>query len=313
MLQNINHYYSIAPMMGKTDSYFCFLMSLINNNITIYTEMMHSEAVIRTNILNEYKILKNFSNIKVQIAGNKPISMAKAAKKISKFGFAEVNINCGCPSKNVIAGNFGLILLKNPKIVKDCVNAIKNETDLKVSVKTRIGIGTNYDDDLLNDFISDINMSGVHKYIIHARNGILGKLSTKKNLSIPPLKYERVFELKEKFSKNKIIINGGFLNTLEFQKYKNKVDGIMIGREAYKNPWIFSENAITNQQKKELVIRYITKLKKFFTDKSINKNSINHIQNIFNSTNGAKNWRKAVSLSIHNNDLQHLLNYIKSY
>ena len=172
MLQNINQFYSIAPMMGKTDSYFCFLMSLINNNITIYTEMMHSEAVIRTNILNDYKILKNFSNIKVQIAGNKPIRMAKAAKKISELGFAEVNINCGCPSKSVIAGDFGLILLKNPKIVKDCVNAIKNETDLKVSVKTRIGIGTKYNDDLLNNFVSEINMSGVNKYIIHARNGV---------------------------------------------------------------------------------------------------------------------------------------------
>ncbi len=312
MLQNINHYYSIAPMMGKTDSYFCFLMSLINNNITIYTEMMHSEAVIRTNILNEYKILKDFSNIKVQIAGNKPISMAKAAKKISELGFAEVNINCGCPSKNVTAGDFGLILLKNPRIVKDCVDAIKKETDLKVSVKTRIGIGTNYNDDLLNNFISEINMAGVNKYIIHARNGILDKLSTKENLSIPPLKYERVFKLKKEFSKNKIIINGGFLNTLEYKKYKNKVDGIMIGREAYKNPWIFSEDIITNQQKVELVIRYITKLKKFFIGKSFNKNSINHIQNIFNSTYGAKKWRKAVNFSIHNNDLQYLLNYIKS-
>ena len=312
MLQNVNHYYSIAPMMGKTDSYFCFLMSLINNKISIYTEMMHSEAIIRTNVLNNYRILKNFSNIKVQIAGNKPISMAKAAKKISELGFVEVNINCGCPSKNVIAGDFGLILLKNPRIVKDCVNAIKNETDLNVSVKTRIGIGTKYNDDILNNFINEINMSGVNKYIIHARNGILGKLSTKKNLSIPPLKYERVFKLKKKFRKNEIIINGGFLNTLDFKKYKNKVDGIMIGREAYKNPWIFSENTITNQQKLELVIMYITKLKKFFTNKSFNKNSITHIQNIFNSTNGAKNWRKAVNFSIHNNDLQYLLNYIKS-
>ena len=155
-------------------------------------------------------------------------------------------------------------------------------------------------------------MSGVNKYIIHARNGILGKLSTKKNLSIPPLKYERVFKLKKKFSRNKIIINGGFLNTLDLKKYKNKVDGIMIGREAYKNPWIFAKNPITSQQKVALVIKYITKLKKLFTGKSINKNSITHIQNIFNSTYGAKNWRKAVNFSIHNNDLQYLLNYIKS-
>ena len=155
-------------------------------------------------------------------------------------------------------------------------------------------------------------MSGVNKYIIHARNGILGTLSTKKNLSIPPLKYERVFKLKKRFSRNKIIINGGFLNTLDFKKYKNKVDGIMIGREAYKNPWIFAKNPITSQQKVALVIKYITKLKKLFTGKRINKNSITHIQNIFNSTDGAKKWRKAVNFSIHNNDLQYLLNYIKS-
>ena len=103
--------------------------------------------------LTKNKILKNFSNIIIQIAGNEPISMARASKKISEFGFSEININCGCPSKNVIAGDFGLILLKNPKIVKDCVNAIKDETGLKVSVKTRIGIGTKYNDDLLNNFI----------------------------------------------------------------------------------------------------------------------------------------------------------------
>ena len=123
-------------------SYFCYLMSLINKDIIIYTEMMHSEAIVRTYILDDYKILKTFSNIVVQIAGNRPISLAKAAKKISELGFSEVNINCGCPSKNVIAGDFGLILLQNPKIVKQCVEAIKNETNLKVSIKTRVGNGS---------------------------------------------------------------------------------------------------------------------------------------------------------------------------
>ena len=102
------------------------------------------------------------------------------------------------------------------------------------------------------------------------------------------------------------------MNTLDFKKYKNKVDGIMIGREAYKNPWIFAKNPITSQQKIALGIKYIRKLKNLFTGKSIKKNSITHIQNIFNSTDGAKNWRKAVNFSIHNNDLQYLLNYIKS-
>ena len=313
MLKKIAQYYSIAPMMGKTDSYFCYLMSLINKDIIIYTEMMHSEAIVRTNILDDYKILKTFSNIVVQIAGNRPISLAKAAKKISELGFSEVNINCGCPSKNVIAGDFGLILLQNPKIVKQCVEAIKNETNLKVSIKTRIGIGTKDNEDLLNNFVNEVSMSGVNKYIIHARNGILGKLSTKKNLSIPPLKYERVFKLKKKFSKNKIIINGGFLNTLEFKKYKKKVDGIMIGREAYRNPWIFAQDNLTHEEKIDLVLKYIHKVNSFLNNKYLEKKSLSHLQNIFNSTNGAKDWRKAVNFSSHNNDLQYLLNYIKSF
>ena len=312
MKNNFTKYYSIAPMMGKTDSYFCYLMSFINKDIRIYTEMMHTEAIIRTNILENYKILKDLSNITVQIAGNQPNSMAKAAKKIAEYGFSEININCGCPSKNVIAGEFGLSLLQTPKIVKKCVEAIRNETSISISVKTRIGIGHIENVELLDNFVNEVNSSGVNKYVIHARNGILGNYSTKNNLSIPPLKYKRVFELKKKFFDNKIIINGGFLNTLDFSKYKNKVDGIMIGREAYKNPWIFVEKNISYKQKINVILRYLYDLKIFFKNAYFNKNSIMHIQKLFNNINGAKEWRKNVNYTLHNNDLQHLLNYIES-
>ena len=312
MKNNFTKYYSIAPMMGKTDSYFCYLMTFINNNIRVFTEMMHTEAIIRTNILENYKILKNLSNITVQIAGNQPNSMAKAAKKISEYGFSEININCGCPSKNVIAGEFGLSLLQNPKIVKKCIQAIRNETNIGISVKTRIGIDHIENVELLDTFVNEVNSSGINKYIIHARNGILGNYSTKKNLTIPPLKYERVFELKKKFSNNKIIINGGFLNTLDFYKYRDKVDGIMIGREAYRNPWIFAEKTLSYKQKINLISRYLNNLKVFFKNTCFNKNSIIHIQNLFNNIDGAKEWRKNVNYAVHNNDLQHLLNYIES-
>jgi tRNA-dihydrouridine synthase A len=311
MLNNTMNYYSIAPMMGKTDSYFCLLMQYINKNITVYTEMMHSEAILRTNILDHYKRLNNLSNIIIQLAGNNPISMAKAAKKASTYGFSEININCGCPSKNVIAGEFGLSLLRNPKLVRNCIEAIKQETKAVVSVKTRIGIDYDENELLLDNFIREINISNTNKFIIHARNGILGKLSTKKNLSIPPLKYEKVFKLKKKFITNHIIINGGFLDTSGYKKYKKKIDGIMIGREAYKNPWIFSKN-LTLEEKTEIVIKYIYEIKKIFNNKKINTKSLSHIQNIFNNYIGAKNWRKVVNITIHNNDLQYLLNYIKS-
>jgi len=310
MLNNSIRYYSIAPMMGKTDSFFCFLMKNINSKTSIYTEMMHSESILRTKILDTYNLLNDLSNITVQIAGNNPTSMAKAAKKISTHGFSKININCGCPSKNVLAGEFGLSLLTKPIIARKCIEAIKSETNLDISVKTRIGINNNEDDSILDDFVNEISLADVNKYIIHARNGIIGKLNTKKNLSIPPLKYERVFKLKKNFLNKEIIINGGFLNTLEFTKYKNIVDGIMIGREAYRNPWIFAKKSITNKEKINIVIKYLNGLKVFFRNKPFNKKSISHIHNIYNNINGAKSWRKAVNYAVHNNDLHFLLNYI---
>ena len=312
MEKKFNSFYSVAPMMGKTDSFFCYLMYLINKNIKVYTEMMHANTILRTNILEKYKGLDDLSNIAIQIAGNSPIYLAKAAKKASAYGFKEININCGCPSKNVIAGNFGLSLLLKPKIVKDCVEAVKSEVSSLVSVKTRIGIHNNDDNNqILDNFINEINLSGVKKYILHARNGMLGNISTKKNLKIPPLKYERVFKLKEKFYKNIIIINGGFVDTLTKNTYQHKIDGIMIGREAYKNPWIFNSDLSKIEDKLKIVLKYIEYLKKKSANCSLDKNSLFHLQNVFYNSAGAKKWRKVINETIKNNDLQILLNYIK--
>ena len=307
----MNNFYSIAPMMGKTDSFFCYLMQLINKNIYIYTEMIHAEVINRTNVLENYKVFEDLSNIGIQIAGNSPSSLALAAKKAARFGFSEINLNCGCPSKNVMAGDFGLSLLLNPKLVKTCVNSIKDVVDCEVSVKTRIGINYDNDQTLLNTFVETVNLSGIKKYILHARNGIIGNLSTKKNLTIPELRYEVVFNLKKNFSKNFFIINGGFLDTNNFNKYYKKIDGIMIGREAYKNPWIFyKKNNISLDNKIKIILKYIEHIKKLFEKHQFNNKSLHHIQNAFNGHAGAKKWREIVNISIHNNDLQYLVNFI---
>ncbi len=314
MINSINNFYSIAPMMGKTDSFFCSLMKIINNKTFVYTEMMHAETIIRTNILENYKIVGDLSNIAIQIAGNSPSNLAEAAKKAEHYGFAEINLNCGCPSKNVIAGEFGLSLLLNPTLVKECILSMKEKVKSEISVKTRIGI--NYDDNegLLNDFIKIVNITGIKKYVIHARNGILCNMTTKKNLKVPILKYERVYKLKKKFKNNNIVINGGFLDASNYSIFNKKIDGIMIGREAYKNPWIFcNAEKLDINCKIEVILEYISHLKKIFANKQFNNRALYHIQNIFNGHIGAKNWRKAVNYSIHNNDLQSLVNFIKCY
>ena len=167
--------------------------------------------------------------------------------------------------------------------------------------------------DILDDFLIELNKAGVKKYIIHARKAIRGKLNTKDNLNIPPLDYNRVFKLKKKFKNNTIIINGGFKHTNHDKSIYNKIDGVMIGREAYKSPWIFnSDFSYENiDGKKNIINTYINFLKTNFKKNLFNKNALFHIQNIFNGYAGAKIWRSLVAQSIKTKNLNDLLNFIE--
>ena len=181
------NFYCVAPMMGKTDSFFCYLLRLINKKTLVYTEMMHAESIIRTNILEKYNILNNLNNIAIQVAGSNPVRLALAAKKAANFGFNEININCGCPSKRVVSGKFGINLLLQPNLVRECVEEINNKVSKQVSIKTRIGVDQHTSESVLDNFLFEINKANVSKYIIHARIAIRGKLNTKDNLKIPSL------------------------------------------------------------------------------------------------------------------------------
>ena len=306
------NFYCVAPMMGKTDTFFCYLLELINNKILIYTEMMHAETIIRTNILESYNILNNIDKVAIQIAGSKPDRLALAAKKAASFGFNEININCGCPSKRVVSGSFGINLLLQPDLVRECVEEINNKVSKQISIKTRIGVDQFTSDNILDNFLIELNKANVRKYIIHARIALRGKLNTKDNLNIPSLNYERVYKLKRKFKNNKIIINGGFKNTKYNSQVIKNIDGIMIGREAYKNPWIFNTDiTYKDLDKKKLIINsYLIFLKNTFQKYLFNKNALFHIQNIFNGYQGSKKWRQKVSSSIINKDLNDLLKFI---
>ena len=164
----------------------------------------------------------------------------------------------------------------------------------------------------MDNFITEINKADVTKYIIHARIAIRGNFNTKDNLNVPPLNYERVLKLKDRFKKNKIIINGGFKNVKYNNKLARNIDGIMIGREAYKNPWIFNSSInYKNLDKKiSIVVLYINFLKNYFIKKKFNKNALTHIQNIFNGYRGSKEWRRNISYSMKNKDLNNLLKFI---
>tara|TARA_A100000164_G_scaffold308554_2_gene285629 strand:- start:2388 stop:3329 length:942 start_codon:yes stop_codon:yes gene_type:complete len=229
-------------MMGRTDSQFRYLIRLISKKTVLFTEMIHSNAILygNKNKLEEYSNIEN--PIVLQLGGNDPKNLGKVSKIANKFNYDEINLNLGCPSPRVSSGGFGAALMNDPELVKDCLVSIKENFDKEVSVKIRLGTDDNDIDKTLDDFVDSIQSCNIKVFYVHARKAILKGLTPKQNREIPPLNYERVRKLKEDFSDLEIIINGG-IKQLDFLKKNDlsSLEGIMIGREAYSNPLIFSK------------------------------------------------------------------------
>ena len=234
--------YCIAPMMGRTDSQFRHLIRLISKKTVLFTEMIHSNAILygNKNKLEEYSNIEN--PIVLQLGGNDPKNLGKVSKIANKFNYDEINLNLGCPSPRVSSGGFGAALMNDPELVEDCLLSIKENFNKEVSVKIRLGTDDNDIDKTLDDFVDSIQSCNIKVFYVHARKAILKGLTPKQNREIPPLNYERVRKLKEDFSDLEIIINGG-IKQLDFLKRNDlsSLEGIMIGREAYSNPLIFSK------------------------------------------------------------------------
>ena len=234
--------YCIAPMMGRTDSQFRHLIRLISKKTVLFTEMIHSNAILygNKNKLEEYSNIEN--PIVLQLGGNDPKNLGKVSKIANKFNYDEINLNLGCPSPRVSSGGFGAALMNDPELVKDCLLSIKENFNKEVSVKIRLGTDDNDIDKTLDDFVDSIQSCNIKVFYVHARKAILKGLTPKQNREIPPLNYERVRKLKEDFSDLEIIINGG-IKQLDFLKRNDlsSLEGIMIGREAYSNPLIFNK------------------------------------------------------------------------
>ena len=234
--------YCIAPMMGRTDSQFRYLVRQISKRTVLFTEMIHSNAILfgNKNKLEEYSNIEN--PIVLQLGGNDPKNLGQVSKLANKFNYDEINLNLGCPSPRVSSGGFGAALMNDPELVKNCLSSIKENFDKEVSVKIRLGTDDNDIDETLDNFVDSIKSSGIKVFYVHARKAILKGLTPKQNREIPPLNYERVKKLKVDYSDLEIIINGG-IKELDFLKKNDlcNLDGIMIGREVYSNPLILND------------------------------------------------------------------------
>ncbi len=313
---------SVAPMMDCTDRHERYFLRLISKNVLLYTEMIVSEAIDR----GDKKKLLNF-NVKekpvaLQLGGSSPKLLANAAKVGEEFGYDEINLNLGCPSKKVQKNKFGACLMKEPNLVADCLNEMISSTKLPVTVKTRIGYDNVEDYQNIFDFINLLSKTGVKTFIMHARKAMLGKFTPKQNLNIPPLKYDVVYKLKKDFPNLEIIINGGINNTDQIKNHLKKVDGVMIGRSIYHSPYFLAdiekeiyltENISTREEVIKELINYVKiEIKKGTKLHHIMK----HTLGLFHGISGSSFWKRYLSenMCVRNADVQkvdHILDKVK--
>ncbi len=224
-------------MMERTDRHFRYFLRLLAPDVHLYTEMLTAEAVVNGDQDKLLAFHPREHPLALQLGGNQPATLARAASIAADRGFDEINLNIGCPSDRVRSGRFGACLMMEPERVGACIAAIRSAVDLPVSVKTRIGVDEHDDFDFLVSFVETVADAGCGMFIVHARKAILGGLSPKQNLNIPPLRYPLVYRLKDRFPHLRIVINGGIRDGEAVARHLDKVDGVMIGREAYRNPY----------------------------------------------------------------------------
>ena len=297
----MNRKVCVAPMMDCTDRHERFFLRLISKNVLLYTEMIVSEAISRGDKKKLLSFNLNEKPLALQIGGSSPALLAEAAKTGEDFGYDEINLNLGCPSKKVEKNKFGACLMKEPNLVADCLNKMQSVCKLPITIKTRIGYDDVEDYENLYKFIEILKKTGIKTFIIHARKAILGKFTPKQNLNIPPLKYDVVYRLKKDFPKEEIIINGGITSTEQIKEHLKIVDGVMMGRSIYHSPYLLAdiereifnnENILSRREVMESLVPYV----KEETKNGTKLNQImRHTLGLFHGQAGSSFWKRYLS------------------
>ena len=297
----MNRKVSVAPMMDCTDKHERYFLRLISKNVLLYTEMIVSEAIDRGDKNKLLSFNLEEKPVALQLGGSSPRLLGNASKIGEDFGYDEINLNLGCPSKKVQKNRFGACLIKEPNLVADCLSEMQARTKLPVTVKTRIGYDQVEDYESLYNFIKLLKSTGVKTFIIHARKAMLGKFTPKQNLNIPPLKYDMVYKLKEDFNDLEIIINGGITSTDQTKEHLTKVDGVMIGRSVYHSPYmladiekeIFKNTDVASRQ--EVIEKLVPYVKKELKKGTRMNQIMRHTLGLFHGQTGSSFWKRYLS------------------
>ncbi|QJC37168.1 tRNA dihydrouridine(20/20a) synthase DusA [Enterobacteriaceae endosymbiont of Donacia thalassina] len=301
MKKNIPYFrFEIAPMFKKINKHCRYFYRKLTKKALLYTEMIHSNLIKNNQVILLEN--KNVNNIVLQIAGNDPKLLSFCAKKAEKIGYKEINLNLGCPSLRSQKGNFGACLMKYPIIVSDCIKSMSDSVSIPITVKMRIGINNNENYFSLHKFIDLLIKSGCKRFIIHARTALLDKkINTRKNLIIPKLNYKIIYKVKKDFPNIKISINGGIKTLLNIKEHLKYVDGVMIGREIFKNPMMLVDIEKYIYHNKSIIKNPIIIVKSMFSyiEKELKKGIplitiITPLLNIFYGINGSKNFKNFI-------------------
>ena len=290
-------------MMGWTDRHCRYLHRLLSRHTLLYTEMLTTGALIHGNAAQHLQFNPEEHPVALQLGGSEPVDLARCAVMGEERGYDEINLNCGCPSERVLRGAFGACLMNEAALVADCVKAMVDVVDIPVTVKHRIGIDRIESYDFAANFVGTVAEAGCKVFIVHARNAWLKGLSPKENREIPPLRYDIVYRLKQEFPHLTIAINGGIKTNAEIAEHLRHVDGVMVGREAYHNPWLMTEwdhlfygdapRELTREAVEEAMVDYMERA--HAGDGAPWYSVASHMLGLRNGLKGARRWRQVWS------------------
>jgi tRNA-dihydrouridine synthase A len=298
----LRHTFCVAPMLDWTDRHCRYFHRLLTNHSLLYTEMVTTGALLHGSSQRFLAFNPAENPVAFQLGGSNPEDLALCAKMIEDFGYDEVNLNVGCPSDRVQNGRFGACLMADPELGANCVDAMKQVVSIPVTVKSRIGIDERDSYQELLDFIAIVADAGCETFIIHARKAWLKGLSPKQNREVPPLRYDRVYQIKQDLPALEIILNGGVTCLENAQDIMQHVDGVMVGREAYHNPYFLAEvdarfyaRPGEAKSRHQVVMALLPYIRGHIASGGTLHQVTRHILGLFHGVAGARKWRRFLS------------------
>ncbi|MGQ0512594.1 MAG: tRNA dihydrouridine(20/20a) synthase DusA [Betaproteobacteria bacterium] len=282
------HRLCVAPMMDWTDRHCRFFLRQVSPRAFLYTEMVTTGALIHGDVQRHLAFSPAEHPVAAQLGGSEPDDLAHCAKLVERQGYDEVNLNVGCPSERVQRGAFGACLMREPQLVAECVKAMRDAVSIPVTVKHRLGIDRVEDYGFVRDFVGIVAGAGCRTFLVHARNAVLKGLSPKENREVPRLRHNEVHRLKRDFPQLEIVLNGGIASRAAIEAHEGLVDGVMLGRAAYHNPWLIAGEGITRAAVVHAMADYARRQASL-------RHVARHMLGLYHGHPRARRWRQILS------------------